>query len=80
MKNTFTFGNAIALFSVLVIPLLLWGFKVEREQERSKSIEKIVLRIDQENREFRNKSNNDYINILEKLHNIELLLKDKQDR
>lgn len=87
MKNIVTFGHAVAILSIIVLPLIGWGVSVETRFEGSKSntleIEENKKEIEslQQKLEEKAKSDNaNFILVLEKLHEIELELKDKKNR
>ena len=79
MKNQVTFGHLLTVVSILIIPLLLWGVSVEKHMTNSVQRDKEILMLQREvekmqteARDYQRKSNNDYFNILEKLHSIDL--------
>ena len=79
LKNGVTFGHLLAIMSILVIPLLIWGIKIERHLENSKVRDNAILLLERDldklrlsGDEYQKKTNNDYLNILEKLHSIDL--------
>ena len=79
LKNMVTFGHLLAIMSILVIPLLIWGIKIERHLENSKIRDNAIIMLEREldklhnnGDEYQKKTNNDYLNILEKLHSIDL--------
>lgn len=80
MKNQVTFSHVMAILSVIVIPLIIWGFFVETRFERVKTntIGIINLKDDLEKKLVKDDKNFELI--LKHLHNIELQLKDKKDR
>ena len=87
MKNIVTFGHAVTILSIIVLPLIGWGVSVETRFEGSKAntleIEENKKEIEtlQQKLEEKAKSDNaNFILVLEKLHEIELELKDKKNR
>ena len=79
LNNSVNFNHLLAVMSILVIPLLIWGIKIERHLENSKVsdnaillLEKDINRLRYNSDEYQKKTNNDYLNILEKLHSIDL--------
>ena len=82
IKNQVTFGHLLTIVSIIILPILYYGAVVDRHMEQSKSMMKDLIKLQQEvkilradDKEYQNKTNLDYMNIIEKLHNIELKLK-----
>jgi hypothetical protein len=80
MKNQVTFNHIIALFSVIVLPLIVWGVSVEKTKQTvaGNSVEITLLKTELKQSEKSNQENFD--EVLEKLQDIQLQLKDKKDR
>lgn len=80
MKNQVNFSHLIALIVGILMPVLIWGVSVENRLDKvySNTDDIIVLKSD-----LRELSKNNQINfdkVLNKLHTIELSVKDKKDR
>ena len=80
MNKQVNFGHILALLSIIVIPLLIWGVNVERRFEHVKAntediniITEIIL-----TNQKRIQANHD--EVMKGLHIIELQVKDKKDR
>lgn len=80
MKNQVNFGHLLALFVGILIPVIIWGVNVERRFEQvidnATDVNNIKSRFDR--KEASNQENFD--KVMDKLHDIELQLKDKEDR
>ena len=76
LKNMVSFGHLLAIMSILVIPLLIWGNKIEKHMEssalRDNRLEEELDKLKDQYIDYQKKTNNDYLNILEKLHAIDL--------
>lgn len=76
LKNIVTFGHLLAIMSILVIPLLVWGNKIEKHMTssnlRNDILEKELEELKQHSVDYQKKTNNDYLTILDKLHAIDL--------
>jgi hypothetical protein len=80
MNKEVTFGHVLTIFSIIVIPLLIWGVNVEVSIERFNSYKEDIIYL----RESQNRTyeiiNKNQIEILNKLQEMELQLKDKENR
>lgn len=80
MESIVTFGQIIAVFSAIVIPLFIWGVSVEKTKEKVKDNAGAIETLKQEFKESNRTNQNNFDKVLSKLHSIELVLKDKKDR
>lgn len=87
MRNQITFTHLTIILSILVIPLIIWGNSIETRFEQPPQnrldIEgnKEVIQNIQNQLIRKEKSDNDnFILVLEKLHDIELKVENKKDR
>ena len=87
MKTEVTFGRLLAIISVLVIPILVWGVSVETRFESTKENEEDISENKKSIKDIKSKledkaksDNANFVLVLEKLHEIELQVKDKKDR
>jgi len=87
MKTEVTFGRLLAIMSVLVLPLLGWGVSVETRFESTKEDKEDISENKKSIKDIKSKledkaksDNANFVLVLEKLHDIELQVKDKKDR
>ncbi len=87
MKKQVTFGHILTILAIIIVPLFVWGVNVERRfekvivnsedvKENKSNIKNIQIQLSE--KEVSDNAN--FILVLEKLHSIELQIKDKQDR
>ena len=79
-KKGVTFAHILIVLGSIIIPLILWGINVENRFVQVNFNTKEIQRGQLNFREFKKETENSYLKILTKLHNIELILKDKQDK
>ena len=80
MKNQVTFGHILTVLAIIIIPLILWGINVENRFEQVNFNTKEIQKGRIDFKEYQKENENNYDLILDKLHSIELMLKDKKDR
>ncbi len=73
MKTNLNVGHAIALLVGILIPIIVWGVNIEKRFVQVDINSKDIVKLKQENKEV-------FGEIRDKLHNIELSLKDKKDK
>lgn len=80
MKNQVTFSHILAVLSIIVIPLFVWGASVEtrfgKVIDNTEDIEEVKKAV----KSAENTEQEHFEALYDKLHVIELSLKDKQDR
>ena len=79
-KKGVTFAHILTVLAIIIIPLVIWGFNMEKQSLQINFNTKEIQRGRLDFREFKKETENSYLKILTKLHNIELILKDKQDK
>lgn len=80
MRTPLTIGQFIAFLAFIVVPSIAWVINAERKHDQITENRKDITDI---KIGFRNKIESDNRNfdlVIEKLHGIELQLKDKEDR
>jgi len=80
MKNQVTFGHVLTVLAIIVLPLLLWGINVEKRLEKVINNSEEIKLLKTELKDSKKSNQDNFDEVLEKLHNIELVLKDKKDR
>ncbi len=73
MGKEVTFGNILAILASIIIPLIVWGVSVETRFSKVVENTEDVIEL-----KFDTKEN--HKEVMAKLHEIDLKLKDKQDR
>jgi len=80
MKNQVTFSHILAIISILVIPLIVWGVSVEKRLEMPLSNKEEIHYMKSDIKENQKLNQENFDKVLEKLNDIKLNLKDKLDR
>ena len=87
MRKQVTFGHILTILSIIIVPLFVWGVNVERRFEKvitnSEDVQQNEASIKEIQTQLSKKEESDnanFILVLEKLHDIELQMKDKQNR
>ena len=80
MKNRVNFSHLIAIMVGILIPLIIWGVSVETRFTVVNNNKETINKIELDLREYSRTSDKNFAKILEKLHSIDLSLKDKKDR
>lgn len=80
LENKVTFGHAITLLSVLVIPLIIWGVRVENRFTTVEQNRKELDEIKTDIKEVIHNQDSNYKKLYDLMVDIKLQLKDKADR
>ena len=80
MKDQVNFSHLIAVVIGIVIPSLFWINSIEKFKDRVKSNESDIKVLKTELKEISKNNQKNFDKVLNKLHTIELSVKDKKDR
>ena len=80
MKDQVNFSHLIAVIIGIVIPSLFWINSVEKFKDRVKSNENDIKVLKTDLKESSKNNQINFDKVLNKLHTIELSVKDKKDR
>ncbi|MAF37137.1 hypothetical protein CL622_08555 [archaeon] len=79
-KNQVNFGHILSILAIVIIPLLIWGFSVEAMRKDVERNTNDITEIKSEAKEIKLQNTKNHNEVMDKLHEIELQLKDKKDR
>lgn len=80
MKNQVNFSHLIAVIVGILIPVIIWAVSVEtRFKDVTGNREDITI-LKEDLKEYGQSNQQNFDKMFQKLHNIELSLKDKKDR
>lgn len=80
LKNEVTFGHALTLISILVIPLIIWGVRVENRFTIVENNKKELEEIRRDLKDIIKNQDTNYQKLYDLMVDIKLQLKDKVDR
>lgn len=80
MNKQVTFGHILSFLAIIVIPLLIWGFRVESGLSDIKNNSIDIIELKKDSRLTNIIMQKNHIEVMKGLHNIELQVKDKKDR
>ena len=80
MKNQVTFGHIMAILSIIILPSLGWGIRVEKGLDQGDTNSLDIIELKKERKEDSKQNQMNHAEVMDKLHLIELGLKDKKDR
>ena len=80
MKNQVNFSHLIAVIVGILIPVGIWGVSVETRFEKMYNNSKDIVVLKSDLREISKNNQKNFDKVLNKLHTIELSVKDKKDR
>ena len=80
MKNQVNFSHLIAVIVGILIPVGIWGVSVETRFEKTYNNSKDIVVLKLDLREISKNNQKNFDKVLNKLHTIELSVKDKKDR
>lgn len=80
MKNQVTFTHILSILAIVILPLITWGISVEKRFEKVIVNSEEIEELKTEAEAVRMTEQEHFEVIIQKLHAIELSLKDKQDR
>lgn len=79
-ENKVTFGHLLIVLIGIIVPLIIWGTSVERSKDKVRTNSEDIRNLRFEYKDTKKTTNSKFDLIIEKLHGIELILKDKQDK
>lgn len=80
MNKQVTFGHVLTIVSIIVIPLLIWGVNVEVRFERLDKYREDIIYLKESQARTYEVINKNQLEIISKLQELELQLKDKENR
>ena len=80
MKNQVNFSHLIAVIVGILIPVGIWGVSVETRFEKMYNNSEDIVVLKSDLREISKNNQKNFDKVLNKLHTIELSVKDKKDR
>lgn len=80
MKNQVTFGHALTILAIFIFPSLIWIKNVEVRLVDVSGNKEDIIEIKKTQEEKIKSDNANFLLVLEKLHEIDLKLKDKEDK
>lgn len=80
MNKEVTFGHVMALLSILVIPLIIWGVNVETRLERNKMDREDIKYLKENQSRTYEVIHNNQLELMNELGEIRVELKDKENR
>lgn len=80
MNKEVTFGHVMALLSILVVPLIIWGVNVETRLERNKTDREDIRYLKENQSRTYDIINKNQLELMSELSEIRIQLKDKENR
>lgn len=80
MNKEVTFGHVMALLSILVIPLIIWGVNVETRLERNKMDREDIKYLKENQSRTYEVIHKNQLELMNELGEIRVELKDKENR
>lgn len=80
MNKQVTFGHILSFLAIIVIPLLIWGFRVESGLGQTRNNTEDIIELKKDSKLTNIIMQKNHIEVMKGLHNIELQVKDKKDR
>ena len=80
MDKQMTLGNILTALAVLIIPLFLWGMKMEGKASQVDKNETDIIHIKRKNEETLKLILSNHLEVIHGLHTIDMKLTEKENR
>ena len=80
MNKQVTFGHILTILSIIIIPLFIWGINVQVQLKQVEDNSEDIIELKKDSKLTNIIMQKNHIEVMKQLHNIELQVKDKEDR